>query len=203
MSGAHAEMAIRMRPSAWPFHLAKVFSIVSMWRRPHRAVELERRGIADRGAGPVVGPLAEQEAQAGPAERLGIVVDVVGILEQEGDAAAQAFQRAQLRHHPALVGGHVGQRDRRQAAGKRRPVRRREVLEHAARHGHGEMGVDVGEARHHHAAAPSEPLAAESARHSLVADRARSLAVDRDRGAVVHRVVVVAGDDEVSWMMWS
>ena len=119
-----------------------------------RTVELEGRRIADRGADPVVGALAEQEAQARLAQGLGVVVDVVGILEHEGDAAAQALERAELRHHAALVGRHVGQRDRRQAAGEGRLVRRREVLEHAARQGHGEMGVGVGEARHHHLAAP-------------------------------------------------
>ena len=34
MSGAQAEMAMRMRPSALPFHLAKVFSIVAMCFSP-------------------------------------------------------------------------------------------------------------------------------------------------------------------------
>jgi hypothetical protein len=157
---------------------------------PQRAVELERRGIADRGAGPVVGALAEQEAQAGRGRALGVVVDVVGILEQEGDAAAQAFERAQLRHHAPLVGRHVGQRDRRQAAGERRLVRRREILEHAARQGHGEMGVGVGEARHHHAAAPVDPIRRGIARRQLGvrSDRGDLPALDRDRGAVVHRV---------------
>ena len=116
-----------------------------------RTVELVGRRIADRGADPVVGALAEQEAQARLAQRLGVVVDVVGILEHEGDAAAQALERAELRHHAPLVGRHVGQRDRRQAAGEGRLVRRREILEHAACQGHGEMGVGVGEARHHHA----------------------------------------------------
>ena len=162
-----------------------------------RAVELEGRRIADRGADPVVGALAQQEAQAGLGQRLGIVVDVVGILQHEGGAAAQRLERAQLRHHAALVGRHVGQRDGRQAAGEGRLVRRREILEHAARQGHGEMGVDVGEARHDHLARAVDPLGGGIARQDLGvwADRGDAIAVDRDRGVVVDRVAIVDGGD--------
>ena len=44
-----------------------------------RTVELVGRRIADRGADPVVGAFAEQEAQARLAQGLGVVVDVVEI----------------------------------------------------------------------------------------------------------------------------
>ncbi len=56
-----------------------------------RAVEPVGRRIADRGADPVVGALAQQEAHAGLGQRPGIVVDVVGILERQGGAAAQCL----------------------------------------------------------------------------------------------------------------
>ena len=119
-------------------------------------------------------------------------------LEHERNAAAQALERAELRHDAPLGGRHVGQRDRRQAAGERRRVRRREVLEHAARQGHGEMGVGVGESRHHHLAAAVDAVGRGIARLEvgIRADRGDFLALDRDRSAVMHRVVVVAGDDD-------
>ena len=144
----------------------------------HGAVELERCRIADCRAGPVIGAFAEQETQAAAGQCFGVVVDVAGILQHEGDAAAQALERAELRHHPRLV-------------------RRRQVLEHAARQGHGEMGMGVGEARHHHAAAPVDPLGRRIAllQLGIRPDRGDPGAVDRDRGAVMHRVLVVAGDD--------
>ena len=83
MSGAQAEAAMRMRPSALPFHfLMGVFDGPEM-ALPQRAVELERRGIADRGADTVLGALAQQEAHAGAGQRLGVVVDVVGVLQHQ------------------------------------------------------------------------------------------------------------------------
>ena len=162
-----------------------------------RAVELEGRGIADRGADPVIGALAQQEAHAGAGQRLGVVVDVVGVLQHQRGAAAQRLERAEQRHGAALVGRHVGQRDGRQAAGEGRLVRRREILEHAARQGHGEMRVHVGEARHHHLARAVDLLGGGMARQDLGAgpDRGDAVAVDGDRRAVVQRVLVVDGGD--------
>ena len=162
-----------------------------------RAVELVGRRIADRGADPVVGALAQQEAHAGVSQRAGIVVDVVGILERQRGAAAQRLQRAQLGHRPALVGVHVGQRDGREAAGEGRLVRRREVFEHAARQGHGEMGVDVGEARHDELARAVDPLGGGIAGQDLgrLADRRDAIAIDGDRRVVVDGVAIVDGGD--------
>ena len=131
------------------------------------------------------------------ASALGIVVDVVGILERQRGAAAQRLERAQLRHGAALVGVHVGQRDGRETAGEGRLVRRREVLEHAARQGHGEVRVDVGEARHDHLARAVDFLGGGIARQDLGAgpDRRDAIAFDGDRGAVVHGVAIVDGGD--------
>ena len=58
-------------PSALPFHLREGVLDGREMALAQRAVELEGRRIADRGAGPVVGALAQQEAHAGcrPAPR--------------------------------------------------------------------------------------------------------------------------------------
>jgi hypothetical protein len=72
-------------------------------------------------------------------------------------------------------------------------VRRREILEHAARQRHGEMGVHVGEARHDHLAGAIDLLGRGMARQDLGAgpDRRDAIAVDGDGGAVVQLVPVV------------
>ena len=116
---------------------------------------------------------------------------------RNGRAAAHRLQRAELRHGAPLVGRHVGQRDRRQAAREGRLVRRREILEHAARQGHGEMGVDVGEARHDELALAVDPLGLGVARQDLGvgADLGDAIALDGDGRVVEHAVLVVDGDD--------
>ena len=162
-----------------------------------RAVELVRGGIADLGADPVEGADAQHEAHPRVGQGLRIVAGVGAVLEDQGRAAAQGFERAQLRHRLHLLRRHLRRRNRRQAAGEGRLVRRRQVLEHAARDSHGEMRVHVGEARHHHLVGAVDPLRAGVALHYVRrrTDGGDAVAVDGDRGVVVHRVIVVHGDD--------
>ena len=150
---------------------------------PQRAIELVGRGIADRGADAVVGALGQQEAHAGIGQSLRIMIDVVGILEHMRGAAAQRLEGTQQRKGTALVRSHVGQRDRRQAARERRLVRGRQVLEHAARQGHREMRVDVGEARHHEFAGAVDLLGRGILRQHVGArsDGGDAIALDGDR----------------------
>ena len=162
-----------------------------------RAVELIRRRIADRGADAVVGAFGEQETHAGIGQGAGVMIDVVGIFQHVRGAAAQRLQRAQQCKGPAFVGSHLGQRDGRQAAGEGRLVRGREVLEHAARQGHGEMRVDVGEAWHDELAAAVDLLGRGIARQHLGAgaDGGNAVALDGNGGLVVDAVGIVDGDD--------
>ena len=88
-------------------------------------------------------------------------------------------------------------RERRQPAGERRLVRRRQVLVDALGDDQREMRVDVGEARHHHLAAPVDELGGGvSGDDGLAwANRSDFDPVDRDGGAVVDRVTRVHRDD--------
>ncbi len=74
---------------------------------------------------------------------------------------------------------------------------RREVLEHATRQGHGEVRVDVGEARQDHLARAVDPLGGRIARQDVGAgpDGGDAIGLDGDRGVVVDRVAVVDGGD--------
>src|SRR5476649_1957063 len=76
-------------------------------------------------------------------------------------------------------------------------MRRREVLEDAARNGHGEMGVHIGEARHDHLVRAVDAFGVRIAGKNLFSgsDCRDALAVDRNRGVIVHRIIVVDGDD--------
>jgi hypothetical protein len=76
-------------------------------------------------------------------------------------------------------------------------VRRREILEYAARQGHGEVRVDVGEARHDHLAGSVDALGCGIARQDVGAgpDRGDAIGFDGDRGAVMDRVAIVDGGD--------
>ena len=162
-----------------------------------RAIEPVGRRIADRGADAVICPFAEQRPQASVGQGAGIVVDVVGVFERQRGAAAHRLERAQLRHHAPFIGCHVGQWDRREAAGKGWPVRRREVLEHAACERHGEMRVDVGEARHDHLAPAVKSFGGGVARQQVGArtDRRDAIAFNCNRAVVVDGVAIIDGDD--------
>ena len=76
-------------------------------------------------------------------------------------------------------------------------MRRREILEDAARDGHGEMGVHVGEARHDHLVRAVDAFGVRIAAENLRtgSDCRDAIAVDRDRCVIVHRIIVVDGDD--------
>ena len=86
-------------------------------------------------------------------------------------------------------------RDRRQAAGEGRLVRRRKILEHAARQGHRKMRVDVGKARHHELAGSVDKVCRREPRRDfdIGPDRRDASAFDGDRGAVKDRIAVVDG----------
>jgi hypothetical protein len=162
-----------------------------------RAVDVERPRLADRRPRPVPGPLAQEQPQAGVGQRPGVAVDPGAFLERQRGAAADRLQRAEQHHHPLLVGAERGRGQRRQAAGERRRVRGREVLVDPAREHTGEVGVRVGQAGQHGAAATVDALGGGMARERLGrgTDLRDAALVHDQRGAVVDGAGVVGGDD--------
>ena len=76
-------------------------------------------------------------------------------------------------------------------------MRRRKILEYAPGQRHGQVGMDVGEARHDEFVRAVDPLCIRILREDsgAVADRRNSPAVDRDRRPVVNRIAVIDSGD--------
>ena len=198
MSGAQADTPTVMRPLRAPCHFACSASVRAMHSSPSAA-------STSNGPGSPILPLALSQAFSHSSRRrpvsaiaLRVVLDVAAVFERRRRAAADRFQRGEPHHRDHLVARELRHRQRREPAGERRLVRRREVLVDALGDDQVEMGVDVGKARHHHLAGAVDGLARrESARRSRAEGPTAAIlpSCDRDCGVVMDRVVGIDRDD--------
>jgi len=160
-------------------------------------IELERARLADRRVRAVPRPLAQHQAQARVGERARIAVEPGALLQHQGGAAPDRFDRAQQRHDTLFVRAQRGQRQRRQAAGERRRMRGREVLVDPAGQDAREVRVRVRKAGKDCAPAAVDALGVRVARGQLGAraEFGDAAVAHGDRGVVEDRAALVRGDD--------
>jgi hypothetical protein len=162
-----------------------------------RAVDLERARLADRRPATIPRALAQEQAQAGVGEGVGVRVDPAALLERQRGAAADGLERAEPDHRPLLVRRELRRGQGRQAADEGRRVRGRKVLVDAARENAGEVCVRVGQAGEDGPPATVDTLGVRMASEHLGRgpERGDAAAGHGDRGVVVDRPRLVGGDD--------
>ena len=76
-------------------------------------------------------------------------IEAAAVFEHRGGAAADRFERREAHHRDHFLARQIGDGQRREPAGERRPIGRRQILVNAFGDDEREVRVDVGKAWHH------------------------------------------------------